>query len=61
MWRPTKLIMTAIAGYGYAKGHVIAIDTTNHTTLWSGFAAYNEKRSTLLATIKPVLRQREWR
>ena len=44
-------------GFGKATGNVIAIDTTQHTTLWSGFAAYNEKRRTLLATIKPVLRQ----
>lgn len=52
-----KLDYNRNTGYGYAKGHVVAIDTTNHTTLWSGFAAYNEKRGTLMATIKPVLRQ----
>ncbi len=44
-------------GYGNATGNVVAIDTAKHTTLFSGFASYNEKRRTLLATIKPVLRQ----
>ena len=45
------------SGYGNATGNVIAIDTAKHTTLYSGYASYNEKRRTLLATIKPVLRQ----
>lgn len=44
-------------GFGNAMGNVIAIDTSKHTTLWSGYASYNEKRRTLMATIKPVLRQ----
>ena len=52
-----KIDYDRTTGYGIAKGKVIAIDTSNHSTLWSEFAAYNEKRSTLLATGKPVLRQ----
>lgn len=44
-------------GIGLAKGKVIAIDTTQHTTLYSGRADYNEKRRTMLATIKPVMKQ----
>lgn len=46
-----------ISGFGKAWGNVIAIDTAQHTTLWSGFAAYNERRRTLLATINPVMRR----
>jgi lipopolysaccharide export system protein LptA len=44
-------------GGGLATGKVIAIDTTQHTTLYSGRADYNEKRRTMLATIKPVMKQ----
>ncbi len=44
-------------GIGNATGNVVAIDTVKHTTLWSGYASYNDKRRTLLASIKPVLRQ----
>lgn len=45
------------SGAGTAIGNVIAIDTTQHTTLYSGRADYNEKQRTMLATIKPVLKQ----
>jgi lipopolysaccharide export system protein LptA len=44
-------------GYGVAIGNVIAIDTLQRTTLYSGRADYNEKLKTMLATIKPVLKQ----
>ncbi len=44
-------------GFGKATGHVIAIDTTQHITMWSDYASYNEKRRTMLSTMKPLLRQ----
>lgn len=43
-------------GWGIAKGNVIAIDTQNHSTLWGGYASYNEISRKLFARIKPVLR-----
>ncbi len=46
------------SGIGLAKGNVIAIDTAQNLTLYCGRADVNEKRSTTLATIKPVLKQR---
>jgi lipopolysaccharide export system protein LptA len=46
-----------VSGIGKAKGHVVAIDTLQKTTLYSGVADYNEKKRTMLATIKPVLKQ----
>lgn len=44
-------------GIGFAKGNVIAIDTSQHTTLYCGRADFNEKKKTTLASIKPVLKQ----
>lgn len=44
-------------GLGKAVGNVVAIDTSQNTTLYSGRADYNEKKKTMLATIKPVLKQ----
>jgi hypothetical protein len=44
-------------GFGKAKGNVIAIDTAQHTTLYCGRADFNEKKKTMWATIKPVLKQ----
>ncbi len=46
-----------ITGIGKAKGNVIAIDTAQKTTLYSGVADYDEKKKTMLATVKPVLKQ----
>jgi lipopolysaccharide export system protein LptA len=46
-----------ISGEGKAKGRVIAIDTAQKTTLYSGAADYNQKKRVMLATIKPVLKQ----
>jgi lipopolysaccharide export system protein LptA len=43
-------------GWGIARGKVIAIDTQNHSTMWSGYASYNEISRKLFARIKPVLR-----
>lgn len=44
-------------GIGKAVGTVIAIDTTQHTTLYCGRADFNEKKRNMLATIKPVMKQ----
>ncbi len=44
-------------GFGYAYGNVIAIDSTQETTLYSGFARYNEITQILLAVIKPVMKK----
>ncbi len=44
-------------GFGLARGEVYALDTAQGVTLWSRYAAYNEKMNTLLAAIKPVLRR----
>ncbi len=44
-------------GFGYAYGNVVAIDTIQETTLYSGFARYNEITQILLATIKPVMKK----
>ena len=46
-----------ITGIGLARGNVIAIDTLQKTTLYSGRSDYNEKKKTMLASIKPVLKQ----
>lgn len=42
-------------GWGKASGHVVAIDTEQHATMWSGYAAYNEISLNLFATVNPVL------
>ncbi|WP_276132286.1 OstA-like protein [Polluticoccus soli] len=44
-------------GIGVAIGNVISLDTIKKTTLYSGRSDYNEKKKTVLATIKPVLKQ----
>ncbi|MBN8669340.1 MAG: hypothetical protein J0L80_01550 [Chitinophagales bacterium] len=44
-------------GVGFAKGNVIALDTAQHTTLYCGRGDFNEKKKTMLASIKPVLKQ----
>jgi lipopolysaccharide export system protein LptA len=46
-----------LTGYDNATGHVISIDTTQHSTLYCGRAEYYEKTKKLWATIKPVLKQ----
>lgn len=43
------------SGYGYAIGHVISIDTTQHSTIYCGRADYFRKQRVLWASIKPVL------
>ncbi len=45
-----------VTGWGIARGKVIAIDTANHSQLWSGYASYNEISRKLFANKKPVLR-----
>lgn len=52
-----KLDYNKTTGYGNAVGNVIAIDTQQRTTLYCGQAFYNEKKRTLLAIIKPVMKQ----
>ncbi len=44
-------------GLGLAYGNVIAIDTSQETTLYSGFARYSEITQELMATIKPVMKK----
>lgn len=46
-----------VTGIGLALGGVISIDTVQKTTLYSGRADYNRRINTMLATIKPVLKQ----
>lgn len=43
-------------GFGLAKGNVIAIDTTQKSTLYCGEAHYNEIQKTLLAFKKPLMK-----
>lgn len=42
-------------GWGKATGNVVAIDTEQHSKMWSGYAAYNEISLNLFATVHPVL------
>lgn len=43
-------------GFGIAVGNVLALDTIQKTTLYSGYAAYNEITRKLWAARSPVLR-----
>lgn len=45
------------SGFGIAIGNVIAIDTGMKSTLYCGYARYNEINRTLLAYIKPVMKR----
>ncbi|MFT4061898.1 MAG: OstA-like protein [Edaphocola sp.] len=44
------------SGFGFARGNVIAIDTGMKTTLYCGYAQYNEITKTMLAYIKPLMK-----
>lgn len=44
-------------GLGYARGDVIAIDTVQKLTMYSGKSYINEIKKTTLAVVKPVLKQ----
>jgi len=44
-----------LTGYGFAIGHVISIDTTQHATIYCGRADYFRKQRVLWAIIKPVM------
>ncbi|MBS1616632.1 MAG: hypothetical protein JST06_11010 [Bacteroidetes bacterium] len=44
------------SGWGIARGNVVVLDTQNHSTLWSGYASYNDISKKLFARIHPVLR-----
>ncbi|MCW3121576.1 MAG: hypothetical protein JWQ38_1068 [Flavipsychrobacter sp.] len=46
-----------LTGYGLGNGHVIAIDTAHHSTLYCGHAEYFHKSRVLWASIKPVMEQ----
>lgn len=46
-----------VSGDGLAMGNVVVLDTQQHSTLYCGRALYNERRRSILATIKPVLKQ----
>lgn len=52
-----KLDYNRNTGKGTAEGKVISIDTTQRTTLYCGFAAYNQHARTILATVKPVMKK----
>jgi lipopolysaccharide export system protein LptA len=43
------------SGYGFAIGHVISIDTTQHATIYCGRADFFRKQKVLWAIIKPVM------
>ena len=44
-------------GYGYAYGHVIALDTAHHSTMYCGKAKYNQKKRIMWSLEKPLLVQ----
>lgn len=50
-----KIDYNRVTGFGKASGNVIVIDTAKKSTLWSGFATYNEIDQRLFATENPVL------
>ncbi len=52
-----KLDYNKQTGFGVSVGNVVAIDTANKTTLYCGYAEYNQLTNQLLATIKPVMKQ----
>lgn len=52
-----KLDYERRTGFGEAVGNVFAKDSAQNTTLFSGYAAYNQRSRKLLATIRPVMKQ----
>ena len=52
-----SLYYNKLISYGLAEGHVVCIDTQNHSVLFCGHAEYFTKRRVLWATVKPVLLQ----
>ncbi|HTM67296.1 MAG TPA: OstA-like protein [Flavipsychrobacter sp.] len=44
-------------GLGVATGNVYALDTNQRTTMYSGYAEYNEITKELLSTVKPVMKK----
>ena len=44
-----------VNGYGFAIGHVISIDTTQHATIYCGRADFFRKQRVLWAMLKPVM------
>lgn len=43
-------------GYAIAKGNVIALDTSQNSTLYCGYAKYNEISKVLIAYIHPIMK-----
>jgi lipopolysaccharide export system protein LptA len=52
-----KIDYDKTSGEGHAFGKVITIDTIQKTTLYADKADYNQKKRTMFATMKPVLKQ----
>jgi lipopolysaccharide export system protein LptA len=44
-------------GFGTAMGNVYVHDTSQRTTMYSGYAQYNEITKELLSTVKPVMKK----
>ena len=51
------LYYNRLQGVGYAYGHVIAVDTPHHSTMYCGKATYYQRKRVMWATEKPVLEQ----
>lgn len=48
-----------ISGWAVATGNVVAIDTSMKTTLYSGFAMYNELTEKMTATDHPIMKRKD--
>ncbi|RQO31432.1 hypothetical protein DBR32_05580 [Taibaiella sp. KBW10] len=48
-----------VSGWAVAKGNVVAIDTAMKTTLYSGFAVYNEISEKMTATDHPIMKRKD--
>ena len=51
------LYYNRISGLGNAGGNVVALDTGLKSTLYSGYASYNERSGRMLASLKPVMKK----
>lgn len=47
------------SGWAVATGNVVAIDTAMKTTLYSGFAMYNELSEKMIATDHPIMKRKD--
>jgi len=48
-----------VSGWAVATGNVVAIDTSMKTTLYSGFAMYNELTEKMTATDHPIMKRKD--